>query len=58
VWLERVFATYPHTVWLNPVPQAHWDVTPSTRTIRQLIGGRMFALTLEGLDAAMRELSR
>ncbi|BBF91824.1 vWA domain-containing protein [Blastochloris tepida] len=58
VWLERVFATYPHAVWLNPVPQAHWDVTPSTRTIRQLIGGRMFALTLEGLDGAMRELSR
>ena len=57
-WLERVFATYPHAVWLNPVPAAHWDMTPSIRTIRQLIGGRMFALTLEGLDGAMRELSR
>ncbi|NJO54765.1 MAG: VWA domain-containing protein [Bacteroidales bacterium] len=58
VWLERVFATYPHAVWLNPVPQAHWEMTSSIRMVRQLIGGRMFPLTLEGLDAAMRDLSR
>jgi uncharacterized protein with von Willebrand factor type A (vWA) domain len=25
VWLERITRTYPHAVWLNPVPQKHWD---------------------------------
>jgi uncharacterized protein with von Willebrand factor type A (vWA) domain len=58
VWLQRVFATYPHAVWLNPAPERHWEATASTRMIRRLIGGRMFALTLEGLDGAMRELGR
>ena len=58
VWLERVFATYPHAVWLNPASERHWETTASTRMIRHLIGGRMFPLTLEGLDGAMRELGR
>jgi uncharacterized protein len=58
LWLERVFRTYPACVWLNPVPQEQWDYTQSTRMIRQLIGGRMYPLTLEGLDRAMRELVR
>jgi uncharacterized protein with von Willebrand factor type A (vWA) domain len=40
------------------VPQEQWDYTQSTRMIRQLIGGRMYPLTLEGLDRAMRELVR
>jgi uncharacterized protein with von Willebrand factor type A (vWA) domain len=28
------------------------------RMIRQLVGGRMYPLTLDGLDRAMRELVR
>ena len=30
----------------------------SIRMMRQLVGGRMYPLTLEGLDRAMRELVR
>ena len=56
VWLERVTRTYPACVWLNPVPEREWDYTHSIRMMRQLIGGRMYPLTLEGLDRAMREL--
>jgi len=58
VWMERILATYPACVWLNPVPQAEWETTASIRLMRQLMGGRMYALTIEGLDAAMRELGR
>jgi uncharacterized protein len=58
VWLERVTRTYPACVWLNPVPQEQWEYTPSIRMVRQLMGGRMFPLTLEGLDQGMRELVR
>jgi hypothetical protein len=57
-WLKRITAIYPHCVWLNPVPEAHWGWTPSIGMIRALMEGRMFPLTLEGLEAAMRELMR
>ena len=57
-WIERVTRTYPACVWLNPVPQEQWEYTMSIRMVRQLFGGRMYPLTLEGLDRAMRELVR
>jgi uncharacterized protein with von Willebrand factor type A (vWA) domain len=58
VWMERVTRTYPAAVWLNPVPEADWGYTQSIRMMRQLMGGRMYPLTLDGLDRAMRELVR
>jgi uncharacterized protein with von Willebrand factor type A (vWA) domain len=59
VWLQRVAQIYERLVWLNPTPQAHWDHTPSIQVIREIIGpNRMFPLTIQGLDGAMRELSR
>jgi uncharacterized protein with von Willebrand factor type A (vWA) domain len=56
--MERITRTYPHCVWLNPVPEGQWDYTHSIRMMRQLMGERMYPLTLEGLDRAMRELVR
>ena len=58
VWLQRVADIYPHLVWLNPVAEKNWGYTPSLDLIRQLVGGRMFPLTLDGLDRAMKELNR
>ena len=58
VWLGRMTRTYPHAVWLNPVPEEQWDYTHSIKMVRQLFSGRMFPLTLAGLDGAMRELAR
>jgi uncharacterized protein len=58
VWMERVTRTYPACVWLNPVPEDQWDYTASIRMMRQLMGNRMYPLTLDGLDRAMRELIR
>jgi uncharacterized protein with von Willebrand factor type A (vWA) domain len=58
LWLKRVAEIYKHTVWLNPLDQRHWDWTPSIGMVRSLVGGRMFPLTLDGLDAATRELMR
>jgi uncharacterized protein len=58
IWMERVARTYPACVWLNPVAEKDWDYTQSIRIMRQLMGGRMYPLTLEGLDNAIRELAR
>jgi uncharacterized protein with von Willebrand factor type A (vWA) domain len=57
-WMQRITRTYPHAVWLNPVPENQWDYTHSIRMLRQLMAGRMYPLTLTGLDEAMRELVR
>jgi uncharacterized protein with von Willebrand factor type A (vWA) domain len=57
-WLERMTAVYKSAVWLNPVAEHLWDYTPSIEMIGQLMGGRMFPLTLEGIDGAMKELMR
>ncbi len=56
-WLERLLASYPNAVWLNPEPEERWDRTPSIHITRELMEGRMFPLTVAGIDAAMRELS-
>jgi len=58
VWLERLLHVYSKAVWLNPVPERWWSHTQSVGMIEQIVGGRMFPLTLEGLDDAIRELSR
>jgi len=58
VWLGRLLATYPKAVWLNPVPERYWDTTQSIGMIQKLMEGRMFPLTLDGLDRAMRRLTR
>lgn len=57
-WLARVLDIYEHAIWLNPVPEEHWNWTPSTRMLQRLMGGRMYPLTLDGLDRAVRELMR
>ncbi len=55
-WLRRLLSTYPDTVWLNPVPPERWMSTPSIRMTYQLLEGRMFPLTVDGLDGAMKLL--
>jgi uncharacterized protein with von Willebrand factor type A (vWA) domain len=58
VWMQRIVAAFPRLVWLNPEPRERWEYTPSVRIARDLVGDRMFNLTLEGLDGAIRELRR
>jgi uncharacterized protein with von Willebrand factor type A (vWA) domain len=57
-WLDRVTSGYKHCVWLNPIPEEHWSWTPSIGMVRTLMGGRMYPLTLKGLDSAIGELMR
>jgi len=56
-WLKRVVEAWPRSVWINPTPPTQWDYSHSTRIISSLFGDRMFALTPDGLEAAMRTLS-
>ncbi|MDO9337317.1 MAG: VWA domain-containing protein [Caulobacter sp.] len=58
VWMDRVTQIYHSAIWLNPTPERHWDYTQSIGVMKQLVGDRMFPLTIEGLDKAMKELVR
>jgi uncharacterized protein len=58
VWLRRLRDAFPRLVWLNPEPERRWPHTESIRIVRELIGGRMFPLTIAGLDLAIESLKR
>lgn len=58
VWMRRLADAYPSMAWINPVPAEGWSYTASIAMIDRLIEGRMFPLTLEGLDQAMQNLNR
>ena len=58
VWMQRMANTYPAAVWLNPMQEKYWGYSHSIRIIQELMKDRMYPLTLEGLDDAMRTLSR
>jgi uncharacterized protein with von Willebrand factor type A (vWA) domain len=57
VWLQRLLKAYPKFVWINPQPQARWRHTASIEMIREMLEGRMYPLTLSGLDDAIDALS-
>ena len=56
-WLRRLLDAYPRAAWLNPVPEKYWVSTASIGMIQRIVEGRMFPLTLDGLDRATRCLS-
>jgi uncharacterized protein with von Willebrand factor type A (vWA) domain len=58
VWLQRLARAFPKLAWINPLPERHWRYTHSVGMIRDLVGGRMFPMTLDGLEEATRALSR
>jgi len=58
VWLCRMTDTWPRAIWLNPEPEHYWPYRQSIGLIHELLGGRMFPLTLEGLERGMRILSK
>jgi uncharacterized protein len=57
-WMRRLTDSYPKAIWLNPVPEKYWGGTTSIGMIRGLMEDRMFPLTLDGIDRAMRALTR
>jgi uncharacterized protein with von Willebrand factor type A (vWA) domain len=57
-WMERLTKHFRKSAWLNPTKEDFWRYTHSIELLRQLMEGRMFPLTLSGLDDMTRELSR
>lgn len=57
IWLRRLTDHWRSAIWLNPVSEKVWRYTQSTQMIHKLFGGRMFPMTLAGLDQGLKELS-
>jgi uncharacterized protein with von Willebrand factor type A (vWA) domain len=58
LWLQRLSRAFPRLVWLNPEPSERWEQSASIRIVRELVGGRMFPLTIAGLEQAITSLKR
>ena len=57
-WIQRLTHAFPKFAWINPEPQGVWQYRQSISIIQQLIGNRMFPLSLKGLEDTMRLLSK
>ena len=58
VWMRRMLDTYPKAIWLNPEPEQLWPYRQSISVIREIMESRMYPITIEGLERAMRYLSK
>jgi uncharacterized protein with von Willebrand factor type A (vWA) domain len=58
VWLRRLADHFPHFAWLNPEPERLWEYRQSVSIIGEVLGHRMYPLTIAGLETAMRVLSK
>jgi len=58
VWMQRLLNHFNNAVWLNPQAENYWPYYSSIKIIREIMGDRMYGLTLEGLTAAIKGLSR
>ena len=58
VWLERARDQWASNLWINPLPEAHWQYTHSIGMIQEIFENRMVPMTLEGLERGMRNLTR
>ncbi len=58
LWIKRVTDVYAKCVWLNPEPEEIWNYRQSIGIIKELMNGRMFPTTLEGLERAMKLLAK
>jgi uncharacterized protein with von Willebrand factor type A (vWA) domain len=57
-WLNRVFEHYRHRIWWNPEAPRTWEYTRSTQMILNLLGPRMFPLTLDGVAGGIGALRK
>ncbi|HKW79549.1 MAG TPA: VWA domain-containing protein [Casimicrobiaceae bacterium] len=58
LWLKRLFAAWRNAIWLNPEPERTWQYTRSTQMVLELLGPRMFPLTLDGLQRGIATLRK
>lgn len=57
-WMQRVTDSFDKVVWLNPTPEKYWNYTQTIEATEKLVDGHMYPLSLDGLDRAIKYLSK
>ena len=57
-WFQRITDHFRKVVWINPLPESYWGMGGSLGMTRQLVNDHMYPLTIEGLESAMKQLSK
>jgi uncharacterized protein with von Willebrand factor type A (vWA) domain len=57
-WINRMLDHFTHHAWLNPEPENVWQYRQSVSIIKDLMKSKMYPVTIQGLESAMRDLSK
>src|SRR5690554_780856 len=57
-WFQRITDHFRKVVWINPLPEGYWGTGGSLAMTKQLVNHHMYPLTVEGLESAMKHLSK
>ena len=58
IWMQRMLDAFAKVIWINPTPQDTWDYSTSVALTQKLVEGKMYPLTIAGIDAGMNYLSK
>jgi hypothetical protein len=58
VWMQRITNHFEKVIWINPLPEHYWGEGGSLGITKQLLDNKMYPMTVEGLEAGMKYLSR
>jgi len=56
VWMERILGHFDNCIWLNPQEETHWGYHSSIQMMKQIVGNKMYPLTLSGLTNGIKAL--
>lgn len=56
VWMQRLMNHFEYAIWLNPQAKQHWLYHASIQIMKELMGDKMYPLTLEGLTDGIKAL--
>ena len=57
-WMGRLTRHFRKSAWINPMPEGSWGWSQSTGLLSELMEGRMYPMSLEGLERMTRALVR
>jgi uncharacterized protein with von Willebrand factor type A (vWA) domain len=58
IWLRRIQDQFDKIIWLNPAEKRQWPDSYSTQMINRLLEEKMYHLSVDGIEQAMKFLVR
>lgn len=58
IWMQRLLQHFDHAIWLNPQMEQYWNYYASIKIIHEIMGEKMYPLTLEGISNGIKALTK